>query len=321
MTAWSRLVFEEEELGIPGVHSVGQYNYVAAKAGLPPHQHRGCVEISLLVKGEQTYRVGGKTYQVKGGEQYISLPGEIHDTGSQPEDKGILYWLILNVTENPGQFLFLTPGMAQKLIADLLQLSSRHLVASDESQSTLERAFRALQRIRAPHECTGGYRKNGAVKTSALNPGRSQVPGNDSVHLLEAASSIVYYVSQTIAASKAGGRGISSPIKASIDFIARKPEAWLNVVEVAREVRLSESIFKNRFREEVGTPPAEYMLRQKVDLAKTLLGQPGCRITEVAYRLGFCSSQYFSTVFKRFSNLTPSEFMKGQHTELAEIHD
>ena len=85
----SRLVFEEDTLRIPGVHSLGQYHYNSAEPGLPPHRHRGCVEISLLARGYQAYQIGGKIYQVKGGEQYISLPDEIHDTGSEPEEKGI----------------------------------------------------------------------------------------------------------------------------------------------------------------------------------------------------------------------------------------
>src|SRR5277367_5924742 len=123
MSTWSRLVYEEEGVGIPGVHSLGQYNYVAARPGLPPHQHVGCVEISLLVKGYQAYQVGGTTYHIKGGEQYISLPGEMHDTGKEPQDKGILIWMILDVTKDPDKFLFLTPVMARKLISDLIEFT------------------------------------------------------------------------------------------------------------------------------------------------------------------------------------------------------
>ena len=184
------------------MHSIGQYNYVAARGGLPPHNHIGCVEISLLVKGYQAYQVGGKTYHVKGGEQYISLPDEMHDTGEEPQDKGILYWLILDVTKEPDKFLFLAPAMARKLISDLLAFPSRHFAANPEGHATLDRAFKALRPIRSPDESTGIFQKMGWVKGTGRRKSQ-RVSSEETFHLLEASSHIVYYILQTIAASRA----------------------------------------------------------------------------------------------------------------------
>ena len=306
MSIWSRLVFEEETLGIPGVHSLGQYNYIAAKAGLPPHQHVNCVEISLLVKGFQTYQVGGKTYHIRGGEQYVSLPGEIHDTGSQPEDKGILYWLILDVSRVRDQFLFLAPAVARKLISDLLRLPTRHFTSAPDAHATLDRAFNSSLQVRRPDESTGIFKHRGPANDR--KPRKTAL--DDSHHLLTAANQMVYFLLQTIAASKANIRPISAVIQRSLDFIAKNEETWLNVGQLAEELRLSESQFKFLFREEVGLPPAEYMLRRKIEAAKLSLGKPGCNITDLAYRLGFSSSQYFATAFKRYTNETPSQYMQ-----------
>jgi AraC-like DNA-binding protein/quercetin dioxygenase-like cupin family protein len=317
----SRQVFEKESLAIPGVHSLGRYNHVAAQGGLAPHQHPGCIEISLLVKGFQNYRVGGKTYQVKGGEQYISLPGEMHDTGSEPQDKGVLYWLILDVTREPDKFLFLAPTMARKLISEMLEFPSRHFASDHEGHATLDRAFRALLKIRKPDECTGTFQKVDSMQ--ALAGGRRRTAScpspRESMHLLEASNHLVYYILQTIAASRANLRTTSPVIQASLDFIALNQEESLSVAQVAEKVNLSESYFKILFREEVGLPPAEYMLRLKIEAAKAALSEPGCNITELAYRLGFSSSQYFATVFKRFTNRTPSHYMNGELSEMIEI--
>jgi len=314
MNIWSRLVYEAESIGIPGVHSLGQYNYVAARGGLPPHQHIGCVEISLLVKGHQTYRVRGETYQVKGGEQYISLPGELHDTGEEPQDKGILFWLILDVTKEPDKFLFLAPQMARKLVADLLAFPNRHFAGHREGHATLEKAFTALGQARKPDDCTGNFR------SLNFGPGRARGKARDkSSHLLEAASHLVYYLLQTIAASKMNLRQTSPIIQSSLDYIASHSTEWLSIAQVASSCNLSESYFKMLFREEVGVPPAEYMIRQKIEAAKTALNDSDASITDVAYSLGFSSSQYFATVFKRFTNQTPSEFMNGKAQELDTI--
>ena len=59
----------------------------------------------------------------------------------------------------------------------------------------------------------------------------------------------------------------------------------------------------------MGVPPAEYMVRRKVELAKKRLSAPKPHVTNVAYDLGFSSSQYFATVFKRYAQQTPSQFV------------
>jgi len=319
MQSRSRLVFEESTLRIPGVHSLGQYHYATAKPGLPPHQHRGCVEISLLAKGHQAYRNGGRIYHVNGGEQYISLPGEIHDTASEPEEKGILYWLILDVTQAPDKFLFLAPKMATKLTADLRRLSSYHFSSNAESRQTIDKAFKALGQIRTPDEHTGIFQDSGPAGLKNGKPASSRA--DESFHLLEAAGHLLTYILQTIQASRVNIRRISPAIQASLDFITGKENEWLDVAHIAKEVHLSESHFKVRFRQEVGMPPAEYMLHQKIATAKAQLSQPDSNVTEIAYGLGFSSSQYFATVFKRFTNLTPSEFQQGRRPEMTAIFD
>jgi AraC-like DNA-binding protein len=43
-----------------------------------------------------------------------------------------------------------------------------------------------------------------------------------------------------------------------------------------------------------------------VERARELLAAGGRSVTDVAYALGFSSSQYFATVFKRYTHTRPS---------------
>jgi AraC-like DNA-binding protein len=101
----------------------------------------------------------------------------------------------------------------------------------------------------------------------------------------------------------------------------RPPEPWtqrivgyidehigepLAVGDLARAASLSESQFKHRFKAEVGVSPRDYVLRRKVSAARELLAQ-GELVTTVANRLGFSSSQYFATVFRRYTRMSPTE--------------
>jgi AraC-like DNA-binding protein len=63
---------------------------------------------------------------------------------------------------------------------------------------------------------------------------------------------------------------------------------------------------KARFKREVGIPPAEYVIRCKIAVARTRLAQSDATITRVAMDLGFPSSQFFATVFRRFTGRKPS---------------
>lgn len=74
---------------------------------------------------------------------------------------------------------------------------------------------------------------------------------------------------------------------------------------------LSLSRFKERFRTEIGISPREYFNLKKIEQAKAWLHEDGSgdRITDIAMKLGFSSSAYFSVVFKKFTALTPSEYL------------
>lgn len=89
-----RRVVSLEDIGIPGIQSLGRYEYHVVRPGLTYHSHADAVEISYLVRGRQIYRAGGKEYALVGGDLFVTAPGEPHDTGGHPEDCGAMYWLI-----------------------------------------------------------------------------------------------------------------------------------------------------------------------------------------------------------------------------------
>jgi AraC-like DNA-binding protein len=80
------------------------------------------------------------------------------------------------------------------------------------------------------------------------------------------------------------------------------------LISLAEEAGLSLSRFKANFKAQMGLAPHEFILRCKVDAAKKLLLADRRSVIGTAMELGFSSSQYFATVFKRFTHQTPIEF-------------
>ena len=91
-----------------------------------------------------------------------------------------------------------------------------------------------------------------------------------------------------------------------LHYIEKHLHDPIHVPRLAEVARLSESRFKIRFKKEIGVPPAEFWVRQKIERATLLLKKKS--VTDVAFELGFSSSQYFATVFKRYTRTSPSHF-------------
>jgi len=100
-----------------------------------------------------------------------------------------------------------------------------------------------------------------------------------------------------------------SGMQSILDYIDKNIYEDISVSMLSEIAQLSLTRFQTNFRREIGIPPREYVLRRKIEIAKGLLINSDLTITEVAYKLSFASSQYFSTVFKRYTLMRPKDFL------------
>ncbi|OQA83704.1 MAG: HTH-type transcriptional activator RhaS [Lentisphaerae bacterium ADurb.Bin242] len=102
------------------------------------------------------------------------------------------------------------------------------------------------------------------------------------------------------------------------DDFARRAAAYMQgrigkryrVGEAARECRVSPTAFCKRFKRETGQTPADYFQRLRLTEACRQIARERISLTEIAYRLGFSSSQHFSRVFKQYFGLSPREYRR-----------
>ena len=83
-----------------------------------------------------------------------------------------------------------------------------------------------------------------------------------------------------------------------------------SVKTFAEKCCLSPNYFGDLVKKETGKTPVEFIQQKIIDIAKEELHSTDVTITEVAYRLGFQSSQHFNRYFKRCTGKTPTEFRK-----------
>lgn len=70
-------------------------------------------------------------------------------------------------------------------------------------------------------------------------------------------------------------------------------------------------IFFRKFREEFGYSPAEYILKERIKLAKEYLQNPANSITQVCYMAGFQNLNYFIRAFKKETGTTPGAWQQN----------
>lgn len=85
--------------------------------------------------------------------------------------------------------------------------------------------------------------------------------------------------------------------------------AW-TVAELAKTAALSRSTFFEHFTRTVGIAPMEYLTAWRMAVARGLLRQQGCAISDVAERVGYASASTFSTAFSRHVGQPPSHFAR-----------
>jgi len=273
--AVGRLVLGPRDLGLAGVRMVGRYDYSASEPGLLPHSHRAAIEICQLARGEQSYAVNGQEFRLHGGDQFVALPGERHDSAGRPEEKGRLYWLIVDLSVSG--FLGLHRGDAAALKRALISLPCRQFRAHPETISLLENLIWEASAERG-----------------------------DPLRRIRLSSVIIRYLLLTINAAHAEAESaISVRLMRCLQFIHDHLDEPLTTPELADFCRISVSRFKAWFRNATGVPPREYILRRKIDAACVQLGGGRDSVTDIAFSLGFSSSQYFATVFRRFMGCTP----------------
>lgn len=274
-----RQILDFRLLGFDDVLVLGRYEYARAHATLENHRHSKMIEICLLESGKQVYVVEGKEHTLLGGDVFITYPGEVHGTGGHPEEKGVLFWLLIQTPGPHDRFLALPSSQGKLILDQLLHHTPRQFKGNAELKRLLNRIFK--------------------VHTNTDNPLRAA----DVQNLL-----LRFMLDMLTCARRLERSEPSEPIREIMTFIDAHLDEMIGLDVLADRINLSLSRFKMRFKKEVGIPPADYIMRRKVEYAKRLLESRRRSITDIAMKLGFSSSQYLATVFKRYIGCTPSEF-------------
>jgi AraC-like DNA-binding protein len=87
----------------------------------------------------------------------------------------------------------------------------------------------------------------------------------------------------------------------------------LSVETLGQEVGISRAHLHRKMKEMAGITPSDFIRNIRLRQACELLKNTDNDVTQIAYSIGFASQTHFSTVFKKFTGVTPTEY-RSKHT-------
>ena len=82
----------------------------------------------------------------------------------------------------------------------------------------------------------------------------------------------------------------------------------IDLYDLSSELNLSYSWFRKTFKEYTGHSPARYFQLLKLRRAQRLLSDTELSIKEIAYSLGYKSTEHFFSIFKKHTGCTPTAY-------------
>ena len=97
-------------------------------------------------------------------------------------------------------------------------------------------------------------------------------------------------------------------IQQAIDYIKENHQRNITLNEIALNCCLSRYHFSHLFKKEVGLSLIDYLNRLRIDKSLSFLEMTDLPISEIAARTGFHDANYFSRMFKKYMQFSPTDY-------------
>jgi YesN/AraC family two-component response regulator len=99
-------------------------------------------------------------------------------------------------------------------------------------------------------------------------------------------------------------------VKKIINYINHHLNDPLSPTMIAKNMDMNCSYLCKHFKNETGKTITQYINGKRVDMGKLLLETTEQSLADIAADLGYSSQNYFNTIFRKYSDLSPSEYRR-----------
>jgi AraC-like DNA-binding protein len=123
---------------------------------------------------------------------------------------------------------------------------------------------------------------------------------------------LIGYLSRCYSRSKSPDSRALLRLAQAISYLEANSAEPVDLDELARIAHLSKRSFIRAFRAAMGSSPIAYLIQLRVNRAAALLRQSELSITEIALRVGFNDSNYFTRQFHKIFGVSPRTYRRQQ---------
>ena len=278
---------------LPEISTVGYWNTSGVPGwGLDWHRNEG-IELTYVSRGRTIFLVEGERFPLENGYLTVTRPWQKHKVGDPHIGSTRLHWLILDVgVRRPDQpwrwpdWLILAPADRRRLTTLLSHNEQPVWRANPEIGECFERIAQLLR--------TGEPVAVQSLLRLRIN------------ELLLAVLDLLTHRNPTLNPHLVTKRRSVELFLQALDDHLDHP--W-TLAEMAERCALGSSRFTYYCQQITNMTPIAFLTQRRLEAAKRLLRQTGgLPVTEVALQCGFQSSQYFATVFRTATGLTPRAY-------------
>lgn len=276
----------------------GYWDAAAPQAwGLDWHCNEG-IEFGFLSAGLLPFAIGSKLMTVEPGCLTITRPWQRHRVGDPNIPSSHYSWIILDVgVRRPNQqwkwpkWLLSQPVYLDRL-AEVLS----------KNEDPVWRANRQIG------ECFARLDKIVARGADEANHVHLKLIINELIVLLgEFFESSEPHLDESL-------RGSERTVRLFLDSLSRRLDEPWSLDSMAEECGLGRSQFTTLLRKITNQTPAAYLGKLRLEHAAALLvAEPRLSVTEIAFRCGYQSSQYFARAFRERYAVTPGEWRRRKN--------
>lgn len=93
-----------------------------------------------------------------------------------------------------------------------------------------------------------------------------------------------------------------------LEYVDANLEQEIALAALADTAGMSPHYFSELFKQSLGFPPHQYVLRRRIERARELLRNSNITVFEAAVRTGFSDQSHFTKIFRRIVGVTPTEY-------------
>jgi AraC family transcriptional regulator len=132
----------------------------------------------------------------------------------------------------------------------------------------------------------------------------------DSLAISVAARLVRSHSSLSVEPKRANGRLLDRRLRQVFSYIEDNLNRDIALSDLAAVAGLSLSHFKSLFRQSVGLPAHQYVIRRRVERAKNLLCEGKLSISQIAFESGFAHQSHLAHHMRRVLGLSPKALRK-----------